>query len=68
MLLAAQPAWLDERKARFGATDFLWRMAIDRFGLQHADWLMTQPNTLRLTLVVAWRDWRRRWIEGEWRS
>ena len=68
MLLAARPAWLDEGKERFGAPDFLWQMTIRRFGLQHADWLLTKPQTLRLALVVSWNHWRRRWIESEWRT
>jgi len=34
---------------------------------QSGDWLAARPDMRRLA-VVAWWQWRLRWIEGEWRA
>ena len=67
-LLDAEPSWLVADSDRFGAPDFLWRQMVDQCDEPLLRWMEDRPAAQRLALVVAWRQWRRKWIEGEWRT
>ena len=65
-LLDAEPSWLAAGETRFGAPDFLWRQMVAQCDAPLLLWMAERPAAQRLALVVAWRQWRRKWIEGEW--
>ena len=68
-ILDAEPSWLDEGAAGFGAPEFLWHLLMDRYGAYSAAQLgrvLARPAALRRALVATWREWREAWIESEW--